>query len=154
MTFTLNCHPPTTTAQMKRVRVVNGKPRFFHGAKMQQHVRDWSWLLKAHVPARPLTGPLELSVSFHYPHTQHSLKRGAMTRKWTRPDIDGVAKHFIDTMQRAGFFTDDAHIQTLILNKWHDDAPCIRVFLDVAGPVLGESKRSMFDKRKRAAADR
>jgi Holliday junction resolvase RusA-like endonuclease len=119
MTFWLDCPPPTTTAQMKRVRVVNGKPRFFHGAKMQRQARDWSLLLSSHRPPAPRTGPLALEIELHYAHTRESLKIGEFVPKVSRPDVDGAVKHLIVTMQRVGFFADDAKIASLTCVKYH-----------------------------------
>ena len=129
MTFILNCPPPTTTAQMKRVRVVRGKPRFFHGAKMQRDAATWAVLLRPHAPLEPRTGPLSLEIDFVYPHTRTSAKTPAMSWKSTRPDVDGAVKHFIDSMSKVGFFVDDAQIAELTIRKWHSDTPRIVVSL-------------------------
>jgi Holliday junction resolvase RusA-like endonuclease len=127
--FTLMVDPPTTTAQMKRLRVVNGKPVFFHGKRMLLQATAWSWALTQHRPHSPLLGPLSLTLDLDYPHTKQSAKIGHPIRKVTRPDVDGAAKHFIDTMQRMGFFEDDSQISELTIRKWHDANPKIRVLL-------------------------
>jgi Holliday junction resolvase RusA-like endonuclease len=130
LTFTLPIDPPTTTAQMKRMAIVNGKPRFFHSRAMKAQVETWELFLAKHRPAQPLDGPLALSVAFFYAHTRESRRDGETTFKATRPDLDGVCKHFIDTMQGAGFFHDDGQIARLELEKWHAIAPRIQVTID------------------------
>jgi Holliday junction resolvase RusA-like endonuclease len=125
--LTLPVNPPTTTAQMKRLRFVNGKPRFFHLAKLRAEADGWGLWLRKYAPREPFTGPVFVRVSLEYPHTQASRKLGTLVPKTSRPDVDGAVKHIIDAMQGAGYFVNDAQVQRLEVTKWHGDRPAIDI---------------------------
>lgn len=113
--------PPSTTAQQKRVRVVHGKPVFFHGATMRREAAGWAALLAPHAPPAPLSGPLDVSVRLVYPYLASTPKkaRGGLLPRTTRPDLDGAVKHLIDTVAAVGIIANDAHISRLHLEKYN-----------------------------------
>jgi len=117
----LRCTPPSTTAQKKGMRFVNGKPQFFHNARMQREEVTWTSLLAPHRPQAPLTGPLELSLCFIYPHLKSTPKKrlGDLVPKTTKPDCGNVAKHLEDHLTKLRFIEDDARIARLIVEKFH-----------------------------------
>lgn len=137
----LNVPPPQTTAQQKRLVMRAGRPQFYHGPQMKAEVERWMWALRKYVPNQPMAGPLFLSIDFDYPHTAESRRIGRQVRKPTRPDLDGVCKHLIDTLCAMGFFEDDGQVQQLHLSKWYADVPRIRITIQGVGPVVGEDRR-------------
>lgn len=140
----LNVPPPQTTAQQKRLVMRHGKPQFYHGDKMKAEVESWTWALREYAPKAPMCGPLHLSIDFDYAHTNESRRIGSLVRKPTRPDLDGVCKHLIDTLCAFGFFHDDGQVQQLQLAKWYADKPRIRIVISGVGPVAGEDRRPVI----------
>ena len=134
ISITLRCTPPNTTAQMKRVRVVHGRPVFFHGAKMKREESTWAALLAPYVPTEPMDGPLSLSLRMVYPHLKATPKRdiGALRPKVTIPDCDGAAKHLIDQLTRLRFIVDDSRIADLRIQKWHGPESAVGIEIEIA----------------------
>jgi crossover junction endodeoxyribonuclease RusA len=129
MTFTIRCIPPKVTAQQKRVTIIGGKPRFFHGAKMRAEEATWSSLLQAHIPAEPITGAVELKVTLVYPHLKGTPKRDAhlVIPKVTKPDSGNAAKHLVDLLSRLRFIEDDASVAREIVEKYHGPEACVGI---------------------------
>lgn len=73
-------------------------------------------------PQAPLTGPLRLSVFWHFAHLESAPKRRAENLCWkdTAPDLDNCEKLLIDTMQKMGFFTNDGKIALKQTAKVYD----------------------------------
>ncbi len=119
--ISIKCVPPSITAQQKRVTFVNGKPRFFHGGKMQEQTATWTSLLQPYQPDAPMDGPLELAVRLVYPHLKATRKTDVhrLLPKTTKPDAGNASKHLEDLLARMRFITDDARIARLIVEKFH-----------------------------------
>jgi Holliday junction resolvase RusA-like endonuclease len=119
--ITLRCTPPSVTAQVKRLRVVNGKPMFFHGARMKREEATWATLLAPYVPAEPFDGPLTLSIRLVYPHGTSARKadRDRLVPKATRPDASNAIKHLEDCLTRMRFVVDDARFARVSVEKLH-----------------------------------
>lgn len=83
--------------------------------------QTWDALLRPHVPAGPVMGAVELSVSMTYPHRKgcNQRDRVRVLPKATRPDCDNVAKHLVDLLARMRFIEDDAKVARLIIEKFH-----------------------------------
>lgn len=118
--------PPSTTAQQKRVQVVrnvHGRfvPRFFQPPALRVEENTWAALLRPHVPLRPMSGPVELSVSLVYPHVSRTPKRDRdrLLPKISKPDAGNAAKHLEDTLVRMRFLEDDRQVVRLSVEKWH-----------------------------------
>ena len=73
-----------------------------------------------------LTGPLALTICWVY-EVKDRKKWGHM--KQSVPDLDNIAKPFIDCMTRVGFWVDDSQIVKLKLEKWYGSAPMVGVVL-------------------------
>ena len=129
MTFTIRCVPPSVTAQQKRVAIIGGRPRFFHGAKMKAQERTWASLLQPHVPAQPVDGPIELRATLVYPHLKGTPKRDVhlVIPKASKPDADNAAKHLTDLLVTMRFIGDDAKIARLIVEKFHGPEACVGI---------------------------
>ena len=128
MDFYMEMTPPTSTAQMKKVRVVQGRPMFYE----PKAVKDAKAVLVAgllpHVPPSPLTGALELRTTWRYPRG-----RSHKHDEWrsTRPDTDNIEKLLKDCMTRLGFWEDDAQVaRETVEKKWSDAPTGIRVRIE------------------------
>ena len=67
MKFFLDIEPPTATAQMKKVSILNGRPVFYEPAAVKQAKRLLLGALARHVPEKPFEGPLFLHAAWLYP---------------------------------------------------------------------------------------
>ena len=136
----LACHPPKTTAQMKRVAVINGRPRFFHSARQQREAHTWAVLLRPHRPRVPMAGPVALSLVLVYPHLRSTPKRDR--ERWrpkvSKPDCDNVAKHLIDTLVHMRFIADDQQIAVLQVSKWHGPEDQVGIRLEIQ-PIAADT---------------
>lgn len=121
MEFFIAIDPPTSTAQMKQVRVVKGKPVFYDPPAVKAARNMLSAHLAIHRPDKPMTGPVSLRVLWLFPRGKHH-KNG----EWriTKPDTDNLQKLLKDCMTRCGFWKDDAQVVSEAVEKrWADD-PC------------------------------
>ena len=119
MNFFIATNPPTSTAQMKQVRVVKNKPIFYDPPAVKEARNALSTHLALHKPAKPMTGPISLRVIWLFP-------KGKTHRngEWriTKPDTDNLQKLLKDCMTRCGFWIDDAQVVCEAVEKrWADD---------------------------------
>jgi Holliday junction resolvase RusA-like endonuclease len=97
--------PPRSTAQMKKVSVIHGRPHFYEPPKVKEAK---AWLrnhLAVYAPDEPFEGAVELYVLWAY-HTNK--KKPAW--KTTRPDTDNLVKMLKDVMTELGYWNDDAQV--------------------------------------------
>ena len=120
MEFFMEMAPPTSTAQMKKVSVVHGRPVFYEPKAVKEAKAVLVAGLLPHVPPSPLMGPLELRTVWLYPRGK-SHRNG----EWrsTRPDTDNIEKMLKDCMTRLGFWEDDAQVARETVEKKWSDAP-------------------------------
>lgn len=118
--------PPTSTHQLKQVRVVNGKPVFYEPEKVKAARSKLLAHLNRHAPKAPFCGPLSLSVKWCF----QALSRKPGTWRDTRPDTDNLQKLLKDCMTVCGFWKDDAQVAQELVEKFWWDTPgiyiCIR----------------------------
>lgn len=115
--------PPTVTAQEHKVRVVNGRPVFYDTARIKAARRQLTEALIANRPPEAMTGPVELSVCWHFPRGRH--KDGEY--RVTRPDTDNLQKMLKDCMTTAGFWKDDAQVVREHVEKRWAEVPGINI---------------------------
>ena len=130
MKFFLSMTPPTATAQERKVAVVHGVPRFYDPKPVQAARALLMAHLRQHVPAEPLSGPLELRAVWRFP-------RGRSHRdgEWrvTRPDTDNLQKLLKDCMTRCGFWHDDAQVvRETVEKRWADEL--VGIEIEIAPP--------------------
>ena len=119
MEFFIAINPPTSTAQMKQVRVVKGKPVFYDPPAVKAARDMLTAHLAVHKPQKPMTGPVSLRVLWLFPRGKHH-KNG----EWriSKPDTDNLQKLLKDCMTRCGFWKDDAQVVSETVEKrWADD---------------------------------
>lgn len=124
MDFFMNITPPTATAQMKKVRVVNGKPMFYEPEKVKAAKKLLIRGLIRHAPLEPMEGPLVLKVEWRFPKGK-SHKDGEW--RTTRPDTDNLQKLLKDCMTYCGFWKDDAQVVREEVEKLWADQPGLQV---------------------------
>ena len=120
MNFFIAIHPPTATAQERKVKVINGKPIFYDPPAVKSAKELLSAYLAQHRPPQPLTGGLSLRVLWLFPRGAHP--HGAW--RTTKPDTDNLQKMLKDCMTRVGFWEDDAQVAREIIEKRWSDEPC------------------------------
>lgn len=110
--FFLPMVPPTTTAQMHKIAVQNGKPRVYDPPEVKEMKATLMAHLAPHRPAEPLTGPVALTVKWIWP--------GGEEWAWkpTKPDTDNLQKALKDAMTKLGFWRDDAQVSSEIIQKF------------------------------------
>ncbi len=119
MNFFIAIDPPTSTAQMKQVRVVKGKPIFYDPPAVKEARNVLSAHLAVHKPDKPMAGPVSLRVLWLFPRGK-SHKNGEW--RTTKPDTDNLQKLLKDCMTRCGFWNDDAQVVREVAEKrWADE---------------------------------
>lgn len=119
---------PTTTSQQKGVRVVNGKPYFYTKAKVTEAMKEFGVELRKYRPSTPIDRPVRLYLWFAFDVKDK--------KKWgkyrpTKPDVDNIAKTFIDSMVHNGFFEDDALVADLRVIKTYAEEASVMVQYEV-----------------------
>lgn len=141
---TIRCVPPSTTAQMKRVRIARGKggkpvPVFFHSAKMRREEATWASLLRPHVPPAPMTGAMALTVRMVWPHLKSVRKTDVhrLLPKTSKPDCSNVSKHLEDLLVKLRFIDNDAHVARHVIEKFHGPEAAVGIRIQIA-PFIPE----------------
>lgn len=112
--------PPTTTAQMKKIGIVHGKPYVYTPENVKQ-AKDV--IIKHLAPFKletPLTGPLELNANWYFPK---GTKHKHLEWRVTKPDTDNLEKMLKDCMTELGFWNDDAQVVSEHVDKVWSDEP-------------------------------
>ena len=106
---------PKTTAQQKKFSTKT--KTFYKTSKIKQSEYLLVRALSGRQPHKTYDTPIELSVTWLFPHTKKS-KDGE--RKGTRPDLDNLQKLLQDIMCKLGYYKDDSLITDLKVKKrWH-----------------------------------
>ena len=120
--------PPTATKQEAKVRVVDGKPRWFPSDAWAKAESDLMAHLERFRPDEPIAeGGVLLSVEWCFPAEGHA--DGAPYLK--KPDTDNLEKGLKDVMTRLGWWDDDARVFCETAVKMHSRVPGIRIDIEV-----------------------
>ena len=65
--FKLNCNPPITTSQEKKVAIICGKPRFYEPKRLKEAKQILISLLQEHAPQEKFEGAVKLNVTWCFP---------------------------------------------------------------------------------------
>lgn len=128
--FFMPMQPPTSTAQLRQVRVVAGKPQFYEPPAVRDARAKLIAHLAQHRPPAPLEGPLQVVLKWCFPRTG---THADGEYKATRSDVDNLAKLTLDVMTHLGFWNDDAQVASLVLEKFWASTPGIYVRVSPAG---------------------
>ena len=119
MDFFISVNPPTSTAQMKQVLVVNGKPLFYDPPAVKEARKLLTGHLLLHRPDVPISGAVSLTVIWLFPKGK-SHKHGEW--RTTKPDTDNLQKLLKDCMTKSGYWKDDAQVvRETVEKRWSDD---------------------------------
>jgi crossover junction endodeoxyribonuclease RusA len=121
MNFFVAMNPPTATAQMKQVRITNGKPLFYDPPAVKAAREALMVNLLPLKPSIPLSGAIELRVLWLFPKG-----RAHKNGEWrlTKPDTDNLQKLLKDCMTAVGFWKDDAQVAREVVEKRWSEEPC------------------------------
>ena len=97
--------PPTSTAQMHKVAVVNGKPRFYDPPEIDRARAKLLSAVCRHMPESPFRGGVALLVKWCFPIKG---KHEDGEYRTSKPDTDNLQKLLKDVMSGCGFWYDDA----------------------------------------------
>lgn len=119
--------PPTITAQEKKIRVVNGKPKLYDPLELAMAKNKLRAHLISHIPDQPFDGPLRLVVKWCFPITG---KHHDGEYKYTKPDTDDLNKALKDIMEDLKFYVNDSRVASEIIEKFWADLPGIYIRLE------------------------
>lgn len=117
------------TAQQKGVY----KGHIFTKKKVKVGMRLVYWAAKPYVRLAPPKGtPVEVKVQFWFriPKSRTDLREGDPVTSHTYGDLDNRVKAFQDSLQNAGFFSDDKDIARLYLDKVYTHSEP-RIFVEI-----------------------
>ena len=118
--FFMHMVPPSTTHQMKKVTVRNGKPVFYEPEDLKAARIKLCGHLGKHVPDEKYTSTIRLITKWCFP-VSGKHKNGEY--KNTKPDTDNLQKLLKDCMTSTGYWTDDALVASEIVEKFWSDVP-------------------------------
>lgn len=113
--------PPTVTHNDLEASVGRGgRPYIRKSERLREAEGAYMARLAPLRPARPLSGPLRLTVRWCFPTDSEHAQGEPMGEA---PDLDNMCKSFQDCLTRAGIIDDDRHVVELRLSKaWSDPA--------------------------------
>ena len=119
---------PKGTAQQKGVYVRNGRPHFYRKDNVNSARHKFIIALRPNKPKEPISRPVRLYLWFAY-DVKDKKKWGKY--KPTVPDVDNIAKEFVDSMKAVGYFVDDAVVVDLRVIKSYAEQASIMVQYEV-----------------------
>lgn len=105
---------PTVTHQDKIISVKNGKPIIFDSPELKRAKRIFEDCLIEHIPSKKLEPPISIELVWCFPLEKNKADGDYYTKK---PDVDNLAKAFIDQMTKLKFWKDDSHVSKLVSEK-------------------------------------
>lgn len=105
---------PTVTHQDKIISVKNGKPIIFDSPKLKRAKRIFEDCLIEHIPSKELEPPISVELVWCFPLEKNKIDGDYYIKK---PDVDNLAKAFIDQMTKLKFWKDDSHVSRVISEK-------------------------------------
>ena len=123
--------PPTTTHQMKQVKVIykDGEPTpvFYEPDELKAVRVKLQAHLAKHVPEKKYATAILVVVKWLFPITG---KHQDGEYKITKPDCSNLIKLLEDVMTDLGFWTDDKLVSSLVVEKFYADKPGIYVCIE------------------------
>lgn len=125
--FFMHMIPPTTTAQMHKVKMVNGNPIFFDPPNVKKAKLKLIAYLAKHTPSTPYTSAVRLTVWWCFP-IKGEHKNGEY--KVSRPDTDNLNKMLKDCMTKCNYWKDDALVAIEVIEKYWASHPGIYIKIE------------------------
>ena len=120
---------PTATSQQKGISVRGGEVHFYKKKKVSAPSTLFKLKLRQHKPKRLYEGNVRLYLIFAFDVKDKSLWG---KYKPTRPDVDNIAKEFVDCMRKV-FFADDNQVVDLRIVKVYAEKASIMVRIEELG---------------------
>jgi len=127
ISFFMAMNPPTATSQMQKVKVVNGRPKFYKPDSVKEAQAKLESKLFPNAPKEPFNGALKVVAKWLYKNDGR-FKDGQY--KTTKGDCDNIQKLLNDSMTRLGFWIDDAQISSLVIEKFWHSVPGIYIEIE------------------------
>ena len=118
---------PTTTQQMHKVKVVNGKPMFYEPAEVTALRSKLSDAVGPHRPQQPIDGAIRLMVKWCFPLCG---KHQDGEYRTSKPDTDNLQKMLKDVMTVNHFWKDDAQVASEICEKFWAKVPGLYIVIE------------------------
>lgn len=109
---------PSGTAQQRRVAYVNGRIMSYPSKSLEEARRIYHKALSKLDKQAPYSGAIKLTILFTYKTKEKKRINGFW--KTTRPDVDNLAKVFIDQLMHEGIIQEDSNIVQLNISKRWD----------------------------------
>ena len=120
---------PTTTHQMKKVGVRNGKPFFYESSELKNTRAMLMAHLGQHTPETMIVGqPIRLTTKWCFGMTKGKANG---QYKITKPDTDNLQKLLKDCMTELKFWKDDALVASEIVEKFWAEQTGIYIRIEV-----------------------
>ena len=119
--FFMDMQVPTTTHQQKQVNFKT--KRFYEDDKLKAARSKLMAHLGQHVPKEKYTSAVRLTTWWCF--GSKTKKDG--TYKTTRPDLDNLQKLLLDCMTKCVYWTDDALVVSMVVEKYWSKRPGIYV---------------------------
>lgn len=125
--FFMHMKPPTVTQQEHQVTCKSGKPVFYDPPELAAVKAKLMGHLAKHIPEKKYTRAVRLVTKWLFPIIG---KHQNGEPKITRPDLDNSMKLFLDCCTALGYWTDDAIITSLIIEKFYSEIPGIYICIE------------------------
>lgn len=125
--FFLPMDPPTATAQMHKVTIVNGRPALYDPPEVKDAKNKLAAHLSKHVPTQPYNSAVRLLTKWCFP-----LSGSHRDGDWrtSKPDTDNLQKMLKDVMTSLGYWKDDAQVCSEICEKFWAATPGIYIRIE------------------------
>jgi len=133
LAFRLDCIPPRTNHQRKRIVKIGAFSRLADAPALVEAKATLDALLLPHQPRAPIAGPVVLVVRFTWPWLgKHgkAIRAGGPIPHTSRPDLSNVIKTLEDRLVQLRFIEDDSYVVRLELAKWWGSHPGIDVRIE------------------------
>ena len=105
---------PKVTHQDKIISVKNGKPIIFDSYNLKEAKEIFKTGLISRIPSKMLKAPIGIELIWCFTLEKDKVDGDYYTKK---PDVDNLAKAFIDQMTKLNFWKDDSHISSIKSEK-------------------------------------
>ncbi len=125
--------PPKTTHHSKRIARMGKFSRLVDTPALVSARETWIAVLRPFAPSAPLVGPIRATLELVWPWRKGDamkIRKNGPIPCGVKPDCDNMAKTIFDIMALLGYFSNDAQIYSLVVEKWFDSVPGIRFNLE------------------------
>ena len=127
--FRIMCVPPKTSHHAKKIVRIGKFSRLADKPELVASKAMLDSLLMPFQPQAPVSGPVELILTFTWPYRASEPKRnrGRLIYHTSRPDCSNLAKTLEDRLVALCFLEDDNAVCRLVVAKFWGESPGIEV---------------------------